>query len=336
VNRPEELGSEPLGREPLGREPLIDAYRRMRTIRELEERMLREVQAGTAPAFLHLSSGQEAIAVGACIQLDHRDYIGSTHRGHGHCIAKGCDLGALLLEIYCKRGGLCGGKGGTMHLADLSKGMLGTNGVVGAGAPIALGAALAAATLGTGGVALAFIGDGASSHGPVLETLHLASVLKLPMIFLYENNGYSEFTGAGYHLGGIDIAQRAAAFGMPAVKVDGTDFFAVSSAAAEAVRRARAGGGPSAIEAVAMRWYGHFAGDVQGYRTEGEVERLRAEADPIAGFRARVIRERTVDAAALDRIDAEVAALVDARVAAAKAAPPPPPEALYEDVYVAY
>jgi pyruvate dehydrogenase E1 component alpha subunit len=326
----------PSGPANLGREQLIDAYRRMRAIREVDERLRREVEAGKVPGFLHLYSGQEAIAVGACVHLETTDHIASGHRPHGHFIAKGCDLGKLLLEIYCKRDGLCRGKGGTMHLVDLSKGVLGANGIVGAGPPIAVGAALSAATLGNGGVAMAFIGDGASSQGAVLESMHLAVMLKLPMIFVFENNGWSEFTGAEYHLAGVDIARRAGAFNMPSVKVDGLDFFAVSDAVAEAVRRARAGDGPSAVEATCARWVGHFEGDMQRYRAQGEVERLRAEADPIARFRARVVRDGVLEAAVLDRIDGELAALVDEKVAAAKAAPRPAREALFEDVYVSY
>src|SRR5690348_12528170 len=200
---------------------LLDAYRRMRAIREFEERMRLEVQAGSVPGFVHLYCGQEAVAVGTCMHLRDTDYIGSTHRGHGHCIAKGCDIGDMLLEIYCKQGGLCNGKGGSMHIADLRKGMLGANAIVGAAPPIAVGAALSQKTRGTDGVAVSFIGDGASNQGTVAESLNMASILKLPLIFLYENNGYAEFTGISYHLGGGQIARRAGGFGMPAEKVDG-------------------------------------------------------------------------------------------------------------------
>jgi pyruvate dehydrogenase E1 component alpha subunit len=320
----------------LTRPKLLDAYRRMRSIREFDERMRREVQAGTVPGFVHLYCGQEAIAVGACIHLDDGDYIASTHRGHGHCIAKGCDIGEMLLEIYCRQGGLCNGKGGSMHIADLRKGMLGANAIVGAGPPIAVGAALTAATRGNGGVALAFIGDGASNQGTVFESLNLASVLKLPMIFLYENNGYAEFTGVNYHCGGGDIAGRAASFGMPGVKIDGTDFFAVSAAMADAVARARAGHGPSAIEAVAMRWYGHFEGDMQLYRQPGEVDALRQAADPLPRFIEVATTRHGLTRDELDAIDAQVADLIERKVAEAKAAPVPPREALHTDVYVSY
>ena len=315
---------------------LLEAYRRMRAIREFEERMRREVQAGTVPGFVHLYCGQEAVAVGACMNLRDSDYIGSTPRGHGHCIAKGCDIGEMLLEIYCKQGGLCDGKGGSMHIADLRKGMLGANAIVGAAPPIAVGAALTQKTLGTGGVALAFIGDGASNQGTVAESLNFSAVLKLPMIFMYENNGYSEFTGVGYHLGGADITQRAAGFGMPAEKVDGIDFFAVYDAVGRAVDRARRGEGPSAVEAVAMRWYGHFEGDMQKYRESKEVERLRKSSDPLVRFEERVTRDFDISAEELREIDEELAELVDEKVAVAKAAPKPIPAALHADVYGSY
>ena len=315
---------------------LLEAYRRMRAIREFEERMRREVQLGTVPGFVHLYCGQEAIAVGACMNLTDSDYIGSTHRGHGHCIAKGCDIGDMLLEIYCKQGGLCNGKGGSMHIADLRKGMLGANAIVGAAPPIAVGAALTQKTLATGCVSMAFIGDGASNQGTVAESLTMAAVLKVPMIFMYENNGYAEFTGTSYHLGGADIAKRAAAFGMPAEKVDGVDFFAVYDTVGRAVTRARKGEGPSAVEAFAYRWYGHFEGDMQRYREAQEVPRLRATADPLVKFEERVTREFDLEADELREIDAEIGELIEEKVNAAKAAPKPPPEALYTDVYGSY
>ncbi len=315
---------------------LLEAYRRMRAIREFEERMRREVQAGTVPGFVHLYCGQEAIAVGACMNLLDTDYIGSTHRGHGHCIAKGCDIEGLLLEIYCKQGGLCNGKGGSMHMADLNKGMLGANAIVGGAPPIAIGAALTAQVLGNGGVALAFIGDGASNQGTVFESMNMASVLKLPMIFMYENNGYAEFSGVNWHLGGGDITRRAEGFGMPSVKVDGTDFFAVYEAMHAAVERGRKGEGPSSIEAVAMRWYGHFEGDMQLYRKRGEVDELRASSDPLVKFEQRVTSEFDISADELAEIGLELQEIIDEAVDVAKAAPKPAPEALYTDVYGSY
>jgi len=320
----------------LDKNTLLDAYRRLKTIREFEMRLRLENQAGQVPGFIHLYCGQEAVAVGACMHLEDTDYIGSTHRGHGHCIAKGCDVGDMLLEIFCKQGGLCNGKGGSMHIADMNKGMLGANAIVGAGPPIAVGAALTAKTLKTGGVAMAFVGDGASNQGTVFEALNLASVLELPMIFMYEHNGYGEFTGAGYHLGGNDIVGRAKAFGMPGEKVDGTDFFAVYEAVGKAVDRARNGGGPSAVEAKAIRFFGHFEGDPQLYRTKEEIKDLQENADPIKNFIKSVTDAGQLTMDELTTIDAEILAMLDEKIEAAKAAPIPPGEALYTDVYINY
>ena len=320
----------------LDKNTLLDAYRRLKTIREFELRMRLENEAGQMPGFIHLYCGQEAVAVGACMQLTDRDYIGSNHRGHGHCIAKGCDIGDMLLEIFCKQGGLCNGKGGSMHIADMNKGMLGANAIVGAAPPIAVGAALTAKTRKTGGVAMAFIGDGASNQGTVFESLNMAAVLKLPMIFMYENNGYGEFTGASYHLGGSDIVERAKSFGMPGEKVDGTDFFAVYEAVGKAVKRAREGGGPSAVEAVAMRYYGHFEGDPQLYRAKNEVKDLKSSSDPISKFIDTVTSTGQLSIDEIQTIDMEILAMLDEKVAAAKAAPVPAADALYTDVYINY
>jgi pyruvate dehydrogenase E1 component alpha subunit len=315
---------------------LLRAYRLMRTIREFESRISREFEAGTVPGFTHLYLGQEAVATGVCMHLTDADYISSTHRGHGHCIAKGCDVRGMALELWCKRDGLCKGKGGSMHIADLSKGMLGANAIVGAGAPLALGAALTAKTLGKPNVSVTFGGDGATNQGTVFESMNFAVVLKLPVIFAVENNFYGEHTGIEYHLGAKDLGSRAAAFGMPAVTVDGTDFFAVYDAAGEAVKRARSGGGPSTVVCVAPRWRGHFEGDAQVYRDPEEVKRLRATKDPLALFRERVVKEGQLTAAQLDTIDAEVLKLIDEAVEGAKVAADPLPEDLLTDVYVSY
>ena len=315
---------------------LLKAYRIMRTIREFENRIAREFEAGTVPGFTHLYLGQEAVATGVCAHLTDKDAISSTHRGHGHCIAKGCDVREMMLELYCKRDGICKGKGGSMHIADIKKGMLGANAIVGAGAPLAVGAALTAKTLGTTNIAVAFGGDGATNQGTVFESMNFAVVLKLPVIFAVENNGYGEHTGISYHLGCGDIAARSAAFGMPAVKVDGTDFFAVYEAMGVAVARARSGGGPSTIEMEAPRWRGHFEGDPQLYRNMDEVKELRENRDPLKIFRARVLKDKMLTDAEMDKIDAEVLALIERSVAEAKTAPDPRPEDLTTDVYINY
>ena len=214
----------------LTEEQLLAAYKRMRDIREFEDRLHDENNTGDIPGFIHLYSGEEAIAVGICENLTDKDFITSTHRGHGHCIAKGCDIHAMMLEIFGKDDGLCRGKGGSMHIADLDKGMLGANGIVGGGPPLAIGAALSAKTLKNGGIGLSFTGDGGSNQGLTFEAINMAVVLKLPVIFVFENNGFGEGTAHDYAVGSKDIAGRAAGFGLPAEKVDGTDFFAVLSA----------------------------------------------------------------------------------------------------------
>jgi pyruvate dehydrogenase E1 component alpha subunit len=223
-----------------------------------------------------------------------------------------------------------------MHIADLDQGMLGANGIVGGGPPLAVGAALTAKTLRSGNVAVAFVGDGGSNQGTTFEAMNLAVVLKLPAIFVFENNGYGEYTGASYAIGSHDIAGRAGGFGMPAAKCSGDDFFAVHEAMRKAVERARSDGGPSAIEVDTCRFYGHHSGDAQLYRGKDEVRRLREERDCLKLFRRRVTEAGLLESYELDTVDAEVAALIDQAVAAARAASPPDPSALLTDVYVSY
>jgi len=319
----------------LTHEQFLKAYRRMKQIRVFEERVNAEFSNGNIPGFLHLYAGQEASGVGVGIHLDHEDWIGSTHRGHGHCIAKGCEIDGMMLEIFGRAGGLCHGKGGSMHIADYSKGMLGANAIVGANPPLVIGAALTAKTLKTGRVAVSLLGDGASNQGTVFESMNLAVVLKLPAIFIFENNGYGEGTGVSYHCGAESLASRAAACGMPATKVDGTDFFAVAGAMSEAIERARAGNGPSAIETVCARFYGHFVGDPQLYRSKTELEEVRNH-DPLVRFRKKACEMGLLDPAKLDAVDDEVMAEIEAAVARATAAPWPTPDQLESDVYASY
>src|SRR5262249_41490338 len=291
----------------LSRDELIRAYRDMRTIRAFEDRVQEEFSAGNIPGFVHLYAGEEASAVGMCMHLTDRDHIASTHRGHGHCIAKGCDVDAMMKELFARDGGLCGGKGGSMHIADLDRGMLGANGIVGGGPPLVCGAALTAKTLGTKDVAVAFTGDGASNQGTTFEAMNLAVVLRLPAIFVFENNRYGEGTGHDYAVGSKDIAGRARGFGLPSVKVDGTDFFAVHEAAHEAVERARGGGGPSAIEVEMQRFYGHPSGDAQLYRAKDESKLARSNADPLATIRPPVTKRRLPEDASFGQLHADVA-----------------------------
>jgi pyruvate dehydrogenase E1 component alpha subunit len=317
----------------LNRNDLLAAYRAMATIREFEERVHVEFATGEMPGFVHLYAGEEAIAVGVCAHLEDTDYIASTHRGHGHCIAKGCDVTGMMLELYGRRDGLCGGKGGSMHIADLDKGMLGANGIVGGGSPQMIGAALTAKTLGTGGVAVAFVGDGASNQGTTFESLNMAVVLNLPAIFVFENNYIGEGTGVDYAVGSRNIANRAAGFGLPVEKVDGCDFFAVHEAFGACAERARSGGGPSGFEVTAPRFYGHFEGDPQLYRGDGEVDDLRANRDCLKLFRRRVTEAGLLDAAALDEIEAAAHTEIETAVAVAREGAPPGPDDLMTDVY---
>lgn len=315
-------------------EELLGAYRRMSEIRHFEDRLHIENQSGDIPGFVHLYAGEEAIAVGVCDTLTTSDKIASTHRGHGHCLAKGCGIRPMMCEIFGKEEGLCHGKGGSMHIADLSVGMMGANGIVGGGPNLVVGAALAAKTLGNGGVAVSFTGDGGSNQGTTFEAMNMAVVLKLPVVFVVENNGIGEATAASFAVGSGDIAGRAAGFGMPATKVDGTDYFAVRAAAQEAVDRARGGGGPSVIEASAIRFYGHFEGDAYQIRTPEQLQQLKDTHDPLKIFRANTAG--VLDASDLDRIDEESEKTVDEAVAYARAAAWPEPWEVSTDVYATY
>lgn len=318
----------------LSRENLTQAYRRMRRIRVFEDALHAEFAAGDIPGFVHLYAGEEASGVGVCMHLEDRDAIASTHRGHGHCIAKGVEAGPMMLEIFGREGGICGGKGGSMHIADLSKGMLGANGIVGAGAPLACGAALTAKTLGTGGVGVAFYGDGASNQGAVLESYNLAKIWNLPMIFVCEDNGFAEATASAWSVGGSQL-ERAKGFGIPAIAVNGNDFFEVYDAAGEAIERARAGEGPTLLHMKLARYYGHFEGDAMTYKTAEEQAAEKAN-DPLKHFRNRVIEASLLEQSDLDAVDAEIDKEIADAVSAAKAAPMPQESQLMTDVYVSY
>jgi len=321
---------------PLAREELLKAYRTMRTIREFEERLHIDFGRGDIPGFVHLYAGEEAAGTGIMMHLHEGDRIASTHRGHGHCIAKGVDPVQMMKEIYGKKGGACQGKGGSMHIADLDKGMMGANGILGAGAPLACGAALAAKFRKKGEVAVSFVGDGASNQGMFLESLNLAAVWNLPVIFVVENNGYAESTSRDYAVAVDSYVDRAAGFGLPGVTVDGTDFFGVYEAAGEIIKRAREGGGPSLLECKMIRFFGHFEGDQQTYRGRGEVDDIRANRDSLKGFSAKVMAAGVIKQAELDTIDHEAREVIERAVREAKAAPLPAAADLLTDVYVAY
>lgn len=321
---------------PLGKEELLQAYRTMRTIREFEERLHVDFARGDIPGFVHLYAGEEAAAAGIMMHLSAGDRIASTHRGHGHCIAKGVDPCEMMKEIYGKKGGSCHGKGGSMHIADLDRGMMGANGILGAGAPLVCGAALAAKFRKKGEVAISFVGDGASNQGTFLESLNLAAVWNLPAIFVVENNGYAESTSRDYAVAVDSYVDRAAGFGLPGVTVDGTDFFAVYEAAGEIIKRAREGGGPALLECKMIRFHGHFEGDAQAYRGKGELEEIRANKDCVKKFSAKVTGAGVITQVELASIDQEVLSLIERAVQEAKAASQPTAADLLTDVYVTY
>ena len=326
----------PPGTGDVTKEQVLDAYRVMRTIREFEERLHREFATGEIPGFVHLYAGEEAIAAGVIGHLRPDDYVASTHRGHGHAIAKGCDVKAMMAEIYGKRSGLCHGKGGSMHIADLDQGMLGANGIVGGGPPLVCGVGLTAKVNRTDQVAVSFTGDGGSNQGTFLEALNLASAWHLPCIFVVENNGYAEATSSRFHQAGVDVAKRADGFGMPGIVVDGFDYFAVREAAGEAIARARSGGGPTLLECKVGRYFGHFEGDQQTYRAPNEVEDLRRQRDCLDSLAKRATEAGIVEQSELDEIDSSVRRLVDEAVDEAKSGPDPTPDDVLTDVYVTY
>ncbi|MGH7286494.1 MAG: thiamine pyrophosphate-dependent dehydrogenase E1 component subunit alpha, partial [Myxococcota bacterium] len=269
-----------------------------------------------------------------CQQLADTDFVASTHRGHGHCIAKGVDVAGMMAELFGRATGCCKGKGGSMHIADMDKGMLGANGIVGAGIPLTTGAALTAKLKRTGGVAVAFFGDGASNQGAFHESLNMAANWKLPAVYVVENNGWGEFTPTEFVIPVKDIATRAGSYAMASAIADGMDFFDVYEKAGEAIARARAGHGPTLLECKTYRFFGHFVGDPLAYRSKQEAERWIQTRDPLDRFETRVVEAGLVEAGDLRQIDKQVDDEIAAAVAAAEAAPLPDPADVARDVYV--
>jgi len=317
-------------------EDQVSMLRLMLRIRRFEEMLAHLFKRGRLPGFVHLYMGEEAVAVGACSALRPEDKITSTHRGHGHLIAKGASVDRMMAELFGRVDGYCRGKGGSMHIVDFALGIIGTNGIVGGGIPIGLGAALGDSQLGRDTVTISFFGDGASNQGVFFESMNLAAIWKLPLIFCCENNQYTEWTPTSKLTAGR-IADRGASMGIPGVQVDGNDVLAVREAVQAAIDRARAGEGPSLIEAMTYRWHGHnegeeaFAGD---YRPEREQASWRAR-DPIATFRARLHTDGALTEEQSDAIDAEEAARVEAAVAFAEASPMPDPEEAVQGLFAA-
>ncbi|MEZ5217570.1 MAG: thiamine pyrophosphate-dependent dehydrogenase E1 component subunit alpha [Ilumatobacteraceae bacterium] len=318
----------------LSKELQMDLHRRMVRCRVFEEAAGRLSEAARLPGFLHLYVGQEAVAAGMCAALEDTDQITSTHRGHGHLVAKGGDFKSMMAELMGKSTGYCKGKGGSMHINDLSLGMLGANGIVGAGTPIACGAAFANKYRNNGGVAVSFFGDGATNIGAFHEAANMACAMKLPMVFACEHNGYGEYTPTDQIMVISDIVDRAPGYGMPGVIVDGMDVIAVYEAAVEAVERARRGEGPSLVEAKTYRYYNHHGVQNLGlkYRTDAEVQQWR-ERDPIIGFEQRLIEAGTATADELQATWDEVNADIEAAIEFADESPLPEADQLLANVY---
>ncbi|GAB6178674.1 pyruvate dehydrogenase (acetyl-transferring) E1 component subunit alpha [Desulfobaculum senezii] len=316
----------------LSKKTLVHMFETMNRIRFFEQKLQEFFAAGEIPGFVHLYLGEEAVATGACATLTNKDMITSTHRGHGHLLAKGGDLKLMMAEIFGKQTGYCKGKGGSMHIADLDLGILGANGIVGGGGPLAVGAALAAKYRNTDDVALCFFGDGASNQGTTQESLNMASAWKLPLVFINENNGYGISCPQCRSMAVVDIADRAAAYDMPGIVVDGNDVLAVHEAVTEAVARARKGEGPSLVECKTYRWRGHFEGDACTYRCDEELEEWMAK-DPIPRFEQKLVESKTLTAEKAAEIKDRIAGEVEEAVKFAQDSPLPPASALMDDVY---
>ncbi|MFA7628839.1 MAG: thiamine pyrophosphate-dependent dehydrogenase E1 component subunit alpha [Candidatus Dojkabacteria bacterium] len=314
------------------KEQMISIYKKMIEIRKFEEKALELFEKNVLRGSVHLCIGQEAIASTVCSMLRDEDYITSTHRGHGHCLAKGAKPNMALAELMGKATGYCNGRGGSMHIADVTKGNLGANAIVGAGIPIATGAALSASLRKTDQVAVSFFGDGASNEGIFHESLNLASVWKLPVIFICENNLYGISTHTKESTSVKDIAVRAASYDMPGEVVDGNDVMAVEKAFAKALARARKGEGPTLLECKTYRWYGHWTGDPQVYRTREEVDSWK-EKCPIIRLEKYMLDKKIVKQTDLEKMNQEIQELINAAEKYALESPDPDPALVMENVY---
>ena len=318
--------------KPLDKPMLLDIYRKMATVRQFEETAADLFLKGQIPGFLHVYVGEEAVAAGVMAHLTPQDMITSTHRGHGHAVAKGARLDMMFAELHGKKTGYCHGKGGSMHIADLDLGILGANGIVGGGVPIATGAGLALKMQGKGRVTVCLFGDGASNTGAFYEGVNLAAVWGLPVVFVCENNQYAESTPRATHQKVKNVSDRAAAFNIPGVSMDGMDVFDVYQKTGEAIDQCRKGQGPILLEARTYRFLGHFVGDPQPYRTKEEVEQWK-KRDPIQMFRARVIADGKLTASEMDTIDAKIKTDMAAAVEFGRTSPEPEVEMAMQDIF---
>lgn len=320
----------------LSRGNQIDLYKKMIEIRLFEEKIQDLYARGLIPGSVHLYIGQEAIAAGVCVHLRKGDYITSTHRGHGHLIAKGADLKFMMAELFGRKTGYCKGKGGSMHIADFDLGILGSNGIAGGGIPIAVGAGLSSKMRGTDQVAVCFFGDGASNNGTFHEGLNFASVHRLPVVFICENNLYGISVSQKQHQAIQDISIRSVAYNMPGITIDGNDVLAVYQTSGEAIQRARAGEGPTLVECKTYRWRGHYEGDPnQGrrYRTLEEIQSWIKKC-PIKRFEEKLVKEKVLNKNKMMHVRKEVEDRIEEAVTFANQSPFPDPQDIYEDVYV--
>ncbi len=313
---------------------LLGLYEVMFRIRTFEEEVKKQFEDGNIPGFVHLGSGQEAVSAGACAVIKHDDYIGSTHRGHANLIAKGARTDHMMAELFARETGSCKGRGGCLHITDMSVGSLGANGIVAAGIIVANGAALSAKLQHNNKVVLTFFGDGATNQGKFHEAMNLASLWDLPNVFICENNLYGEATPLAQHMKVKDIAVRAKAYDMPGVVVDGQDVLAVYDTVAEAVKRAREGKGPTLIEAKTYRFHGHHIGDPETYRTKEEVEEWMEKRDPIKLFKEKLLKEFKINNTELDTMENKILKEIENAVKFASESPAPDPSELTRDVYV--
>jgi TPP-dependent pyruvate/acetoin dehydrogenase alpha subunit len=312
--------------------PERDLFATMALIRAFETRVAELYRDGEIPGFVHTSLGQEAVAAGVGRSLQDDDYVATTHRGHGHCLARGMEVDSMMAELFARGAGICHGKGGSMHIADPRKGLLGANAIVGASLPLAVGAGMSSKHLKQGRVAVAFFGEGAVNQGAFHEAVNLAAIWDLPVVLVCENNIYAEFSDSRTLTRVPAVVDRCTAYGIEARAVDGNDVVAVAALTAEAAARCRDGKGPFLIEAETYRWHGHYEGDSQPYKPEGEIDAWR-ERDPLEVSAARLTAGGDASAEELDQIRAEALAEVEASVERARTLPAPDPEEAYADVY---
>ena len=319
----------------INQEKLLEIYESMYRIRVFEERVKIEFEAGKLPGFVHLYVGQESTAVGVCANLRVDDVVGSTHRGHGHSIAKGVAVKEMFAELHGSAEGLCKGKGGSMHVTDISKGMLGANAVVGASIPTATGAGLAFQYQKKDNVSVCFFGDGASNQGTFHESINLAAIWKLPVIYVCDNNGFAEQTPSNYHLSCEHVSDRAASYNIPGLLVDTSDVMQVYSAAKFAVDRARKGDGPTLIDSSGQRKYGHFVGDSQRYKSEEEKTNFD-KYDPILKYKNNLLNSNAVNDKQISDIESQINVEIDEGWKFGQQSKPPEAHEVYDDVYVSY